>query len=112
MTIAVQENINLLENPQYTTGKPIKSKVALIQGVNFIKIAIKAGDELPSHHVDKAAFAVLLKGRAIFPMNGKRYQVTTGSFLEIPRGAEHSISAEEDSIFLVGIIGTTSEGEC
>lgn len=112
MTIAVQENINLLENPQYITGKPNKSKVALIQGVNLIKIAIKAGDELPSHHVDKAAFAVLLQGRATFPINEKRYQVTTGSFLEIPKSAEHSIIAEEDSIFLVGIIGAVAEGEC
>ena len=112
MTITVQENINLLESPQYITGKPNKSKVALIQGVNFIKISIKAGDELPSHHVDKAAFAILLQGRAAFPINGNRYQVTAGSFLEIPKGAEHSITAEEDSIFLVGIIGAASEREC
>lgn len=112
MTIAVQENINLLANPQYLTGKPNKSKVALIQGVNLIKITLKAGDELPSHHVDKAAFAVLLQGRATFSIKDKHYQVTAGSFLEIPKSAEHSITAKEDSVFLVGIIGAPSEGEC
>jgi len=112
MTIAVQDNINLLENPQFVSGKPSKGQVASIQGVNLIKIAIKAGDALPSHHVDKAAFAVLLQGRATFPISGKRHQVTTGSFIEIPKSAEHSITAEEDSVFLVGIIGPIPEGEC
>jgi quercetin dioxygenase-like cupin family protein len=112
MTITAQENTNLLGNSQFAPGKPSKSQIASIQGVNLIKLAIKAGDELPSHHVDKAAFAVLLQGRALFPIGEKRHQVTTGSFLEIPKNVEHSITAEEDSVFLVGIIGAASEGEC
>jgi quercetin dioxygenase-like cupin family protein len=112
MAMAVQENINLLENAEFVSGKPKKNSLGSIQGVNLIQLSIKAGDELPSHHVDKAAFAVLLKGRATFPINEKRHQVTTGAFLEIPKSAEHSITAEEDSVFLVGIIGSVSEGEC
>jgi quercetin dioxygenase-like cupin family protein len=112
MTLVVQENINLLDNPQFVAGKASKSQVASIHGVNLIKITLKSGDELPSHHVNKAAFAILLQGRATFPINGKRHQMTTGTFLEIPVSAEHSITAEEDSIFLVGIIGSVPDGEC
>lgn len=112
MKIATQENINLLENPQFVSGKPTKNPIATIQGVTLIKLALKAGDELPSHHVDKAAFAVLLEGKAVFPIAEKRHHMITGSFVEIPSGAEHSITAEEDSVFLVGIIGAATEGEC
>lgn len=112
MTTAVQENINLLENPLFVSGKPTKIHVASIQGVNLIKLTLQAGDKLPSHHVDKAAFVVLLHGRATFPINEKQHQLTTGSFLEIPKNAEHSIIAEENSVFLLGIIGPIPVGEC
>ncbi|WP_373532743.1 cupin domain-containing protein [Vampirovibrio sp.] len=112
MTTALQDTVHLLENIQFVSGKPAKSQIASIQGVSFIKIALKAGDELPSHHVNQAAFAVLLQGRATFPIDGKSHAVVAGSFVEIPKGAEHSIFAEEDSVFLVGIMGAVSEGEC
>lgn len=112
MKIATQDKINLLENPQFVSGKPSKTPIAAIQGVSLIKIAIQAGDELPSHHVDMAAFAVLLEGKAVFPIADKRHHMITGSFVEIPKSAEHSILAEKDSIFLVGIIGAVSEGAC
>ncbi len=112
MKIATQDKINLLENPQFVSGKPTKTPIAAIQGVTLIKIAIQAGDELPSHHVDMAAFAVLLEGQAIFVIEEKRHPITTGAFVEIPKSAEHSITAEEDSIFLVGIMGAVSEGAC
>ncbi len=98
---------NLLDNPTFTSGKPSKDRVAGIAGVNFIKLSIKAGDELPTHHVNKAAFAVLLQGKAKFPIYEQTYTATPGMFLEIPKDADHSVVAEEDSIFLVGIIGGT-----
>lgn len=100
---------NLLENPVFNDGKPSKGPVANIAGVNFIKLTIKAGDTLPAHHVNKAAFAVLLKGKASFPIYDQTYAITQGAFLEIPKDAEHSVTAEEDSVFLVGIIGSAPE---
>lgn len=102
---------NLLENLQFEEGNPTKERVATIAGVNFVKLAIKAGDELAKHHVNKAAFAVLLQGKASFPINDVNYALKAGDFLEIPKDAEHSVMAEEDSLFLVGIIGTPASAE-
>lgn len=110
----LQENntvANLLDNANFSAGKPTKDKVASISGVNFIKLSIKAGDELPTHHVNKAAFAVLLQGKAKFPIYDTTHEVTPGAFLEIPKDADHSVVAQEDSIFLVGIIGHATEDE-
>lgn len=100
---------NLLEAPKFDAGKPRKDSLLSLSGVNFIQLSIKAGDELPSHHVNKAAFALLVQGKAKFPISGETYSVKTGAFLEIPKDAEHAITAEEDSVFLVGIIGSTPE---
>ena len=102
---------NLLENPVYTSGKPAKDRVAGIAGANFIKLSIKAGDELPTHHVNKAAFAVLLQGKAKFSIYDQTYSATPGMFLEIPKDAAHRVFAEADSIFLVGLIGGTETPE-
>ena len=112
MPITLEGQVNLLENPPFAPGKAVKNQIASIQGVNLVKMVLQAGSSLPSHHVDKAAFAVLLKGKATFPINEKRHEITTGAFLEIPKNAEHSITAQEDSVFLVGIIGPVPEGEC
>lgn len=102
--------VNLLETPTFEAGKPRKDNLLSLAGVNFIQLTIKAGDELPSHHVNKAAFALLVQGRATFPISGKTYSVKTGAFLEIPKDAEHAITAQEDSVFLVGIIGGSALG--
>jgi quercetin dioxygenase-like cupin family protein len=101
--------VNLLETAEFDTGKARKDGLLSLSGVNFIQLAIKAGDELPSHHVNKAAFALLVHGKAKFPISGETYRIKTGAFLEIPKDAEHAITAEEDSVFLLGIIGSPAE---
>ena len=106
-------NSNLLEINDFTSEKPLKDRIAHISGVNLLKLTLKAGQELPKHHVNKVAFAVLLKGKAKFPIYDQVYSMTEGSFLEIPKDADHSVVAEEDSVFLVGIIGDeVSANDC
>lgn len=102
---------NLLENPVFQDGKPAKVFVTQIAGVNLIRLSIKAGDKLPSHHVNQAAFAVLLQGKADFTLEDQAYAIKQGAFIDIPEGAEHSVLAKEDAVFLVGIIGQEPPSE-
>jgi quercetin dioxygenase-like cupin family protein len=96
--------VNLLENPKFTVGQPYKGSVAMIAGVNFIKHTIKAGDHFPSHHTNRSVFVVVLKGKVDFCIDDQTYTIMDGAFLEIPKDAEHSIIAKENSVFLVGTI--------
>ncbi len=97
---------NLLETAQFEAGQPKRTKMLTLAGVKFIQLTIKKGDELPGHHVNKSAFALLVRGKAQFTISNQTYGVSSGTFLEIPKDAEHSVIAEEDCVFLVGIIGS------
>lgn len=61
-------------------------------------IRILAGDTLKKHITKVPAFLIVLSGKAVFEdVDGRKINLTSGSYVHIPVNVEHWIDAEEET---------------
>jgi quercetin dioxygenase-like cupin family protein len=72
--------------------------------LEVIRIVMAAGKTLPPHAVPGALTVQCLEGRVEFGVGKAKHLLTSGSFLYLEGGSEHSLHALENSSLLVTIV--------
>ncbi len=73
-------------------GKNEKREVSLV--------VLKSAQEYPQHvHDNSDAFFVIIDGQAYFLSHDKRFLVSKGNRIKVPRGTPHGFDLEGDGIF-------------
>ena len=74
------------------------------ESLEVIRIVMAAGKTLPPHAVPGEFTVQCLEGRVEFGVGEVKHQLTSGSFLYLAGGSEHSLHALESSSLLVTIV--------
>jgi nitric oxide dioxygenase len=72
---------------------------------NHTLMCLAKGTDISEHTSTKEGSVTVLKGKGIFVLNGQSIKMAPGMFIFMPKNAPHSLSAEEDTAFLLSLSG-------
>ncbi len=93
---------DLMEFPR----EGIFSKV-LVKGdsSNYTLMCLAKGSDISEHTSTREGAVMVLAGKGIFVLAGKKIQMKPGVFIFMPKDAPHSLSADEDLAILLSLSG-------
>ncbi|MGD9647912.1 MAG: cupin domain-containing protein [Pirellulales bacterium] len=74
------------------------------QSLEVIRVVMSAGKQIPPHAVAGEITVQCLEGQVEFGVGSVQHLLTSGSFLYLAGGSEHSLHALESSSLLVTIV--------
>ena len=96
--------INLKEMIEYSPGG-ITSKVVLKDDpVNVTLFCMAAGTDMSEHTSKKKGTVHVLDGDGVFVLEGREIPMKPGVLIHLERDAVHSLSAKENTCFLLTLI--------
>ena len=66
---------------------------------------MKSGTEISEHTSTREAFVTVLKGRGLFTLEDEKIELSPSVFIPMEPNAKHAIRADEDLIFILGLVG-------
>ncbi len=88
--------------PVTTPGIPPGAESALVGvdpatkgGTAYVRFA--PGMTVPMHSHSFAEYSVVLSGKALFTVDGKKHALSSGSYVVIPAKVNHELTCEKDS---------------
>ena len=64
-----------------------------------------SGTEISEHTSTREAFVTVLTVKGLFTLEDEEIDMTPGVFIPMEPNAKHSIRADEDLIFVLGLVG-------
>ena len=77
--------------------------LAKSESYNFTLMCLAEGTSIDTHTSTKNGGIVVLKGKGVFTLQGKKIKMAPGVFIFMPANAEHSLFAEKDLMFLLSL---------
>jgi quercetin dioxygenase-like cupin family protein len=90
---------------QFLEGKPNMAEKGNSEHFSIKQIAIPKGTVIKPHPEDNATFFLVLKGRAIFTVDGKESELTQFDGILVPTNGSRGIKVLEDLI----VVGTQNK---
>lgn len=72
--------------------------------VKVVRVVLKAGKSLPEHKAKGEIVVQCLEGRVMFNTLGKEIEIQQGQLIYLNSAEPHSVSAIEDSSFLLTVV--------
>ena len=84
----------------------IFSKVLIKTDVsNYTLMCLARGADISEHTSTREAAVMVLKGKGVFILNGRRIKMKPGVFIFMPKDAPHSLRASENLAILLSLFG-------
>ena len=98
----MEKNVNdMIEYPE----EGIISKTIIKNNRTDIGLfCMAAGTEMSEHTSKRAGFIHVLEGKGVFSIGGKNIEMLPGILFFMREEAAHSLKAEEDTSFILGLI--------
>jgi quercetin dioxygenase-like cupin family protein len=94
-------DMDILKMISYSTGG-VMSKVLMKEGAaNVTLFCMAKGTDISDHATPKSGFLYVLEGKGRFVLEGKVIDMRKGIMIQLSPNAKHSLSAEEDTSFLL-----------
>lgn len=98
----MEKNVNdMIEYPEEGIASKSLAKNAKI---DIGLYCMAAGTEMSEHSSSKAGFVYVIDGKGIFKIDGKKIKMLPGIFFFMRENAIHSLKAEEDTSFILGLL--------
>ncbi len=91
---------NILNKIEYPK-EGIISKQIPGAGFNITLFSMSKNSEISEHTSTKKALVYVLEGSGIFNLQNKEIQMNPGTLIQMPENAKHSLSAKENTSFLL-----------
>jgi nitric oxide dioxygenase len=69
--------------------------------MNCTLMCLSAGTDIDEHTSTKEGIVQVIKGKGTFNLQGEDIEMKEGKFIFMPKDAEHSLKAEEDTAILL-----------
>ena len=96
---------NLFDEATFTANGIVTKVLAETDSAKHVLFCMKADTEISEHTSTKETVVTVIKGKGIFTLEGEEIQMVPGVFIPMEPNAKHTISAEEDLIFVLGLTG-------
>ena len=83
----------------------ILSKQLLSGGLDVTLFCMAAGTAISEHRASREGAVIVLEGSGTFVLDGKTILMEAGAVFGLPKGAPHSLRAEENTSFLLALAG-------
>ena len=72
---------------------------------NHTLMCLRKGTGITEHTSTREGTVTVLKGKGTFVLNGRSIRMKPGVFIFMPKGAPHSLKADEDLAILLSLSG-------
>ena len=96
---------NLFNEATFTDDGIVTKVIAKTNSSKHVLFCMKGGTELSEHTSTREAFVTVLKGKGLFTLEDEEIEMTSSVFIPMKPNAKHAIRAEEDLIFVLGLVG-------
>ncbi len=96
---------NLFNEAAFTDNGIVTKVLAETESAKHVLFCMKEKTEISEHTSTKEAVVIVMSGKGIFTLEGEEIQIVPGVFIPMEPDAKHAISAEEDLIFVLGLMG-------
>lgn len=104
--IKVNSLVKDLEKIMEFPKEGIFSKVLVKSEVsNYTLICLAKDSDISGHTSTREAAVMVLKGKGVFILNGKKIKMKPGVFIFMPKNAPHALSATENLAILLSLSG-------
>ncbi len=83
--------------------KGILSKDVNKKGIDMSLFCMAKGTDISDHTSTKAGFVYVIEGKGIFNLKGEDIELSEGVFIHIEANEVHSLKAEENLSFILGL---------
>jgi len=102
----MEYKINDLEKMMEFPREGIFSKVLVKTDIsNYTLMCLAKGSDISEHTSTREAAVIVLKGKGMFVLKGKKIKMNPGVFIFMPKNSPHSLSASENLAILLSLSG-------
>lgn len=101
----MNEHKNLFSEATFTDDGIVTKVLADTGSSKHVLFCMKSGTEISEHTSTREAFVTVLKGKGAFTLEDEEIEMTPSVFIPMEPNAKHAIRAEEDLIFVLGLVG-------
>ncbi|MBF0122810.1 MAG: cupin domain-containing protein [Candidatus Omnitrophica bacterium] len=96
---------NLIAMMEFPTEGVFSKVLAKGEASNHTLMCMARGTDISEHTSTREGVVTILKGKGTFVLNGEKICMEPGVFIYMPKDAPHSLSADEDTGFLLSLFG-------
>ena len=94
---------NLFEELDFDAGHPGKKLIHNSENMRVVRFCLKAGQEIEPHTAEPEVLMLTLKGKGVFTVGEKKFDVSAGSMAVCRSKEPHGIKAKEDMVVMAVI---------
>lgn len=96
---------NLFDEATFTANGIVTKVLAETESSKHVLFCMKEDTEISEHTSTREAVVTVMSGKGIFTLEGEEIRMVPGVFIPMEPNAKHAISADEDLIFVLGLMG-------
>ena len=101
----INKHKNLFNESTFTDDGIVTKVIAETDSSKHILFCMRSGTEISEHTSTREAYVTVLKGKGLFTLEDEEIEMTPGVFIPMEPNAKHAIRADEDLIFILGLVG-------
>jgi|SRR3989344_638864 len=96
-------NKNIKQMIEYPKQGILSKEIAKTSKQDVTLFCMAKGTDMGEHTSTKQGFVYVLEGKGIFNLEGKEIEMKPGVFIFMNKNAKHSLSAQENTSFLLAL---------
>ena len=101
----INKHKNLFNASTFTDEGIVTIVLAETNSSKHVLFCMKSGTEISEHTSTREAFVTVLKGKGLFTLEDEKIELSPSVFIPMEPNAKHAIRADEDLIFILGLVG-------
>jgi quercetin dioxygenase-like cupin family protein len=97
--------INIRGMIGYSEGGILSKIVHRAASADITLFCMAGGTEISDHTSTREGFVYVVEGKGVFRLEGRNIPILPGAFIAMPKNAVHSLSAEENTSFILALSG-------
>jgi len=98
--VNIIESKNIFDNQKFNLNTPAKDPIYISEKFKVMRISLKKGLEIESHHGSHPVVFLVLKGRGVFPTDSGQVELGENEYITYSETESRGMKSLEDLIVL------------